>query len=537
MVVVEIEKNDLLNLVGKELSNEQIEEALFLLKVETTFQGDNIVCELNPDRPDMFSVEGIARAMKGFLGMEAKREYNIQDSKLKVSVEEIKSRPFMACAVIRNISFTSELIKSLMQLQEKLHTTIGRNRKKVAMGINDLERLKPPFVYKAVSPEEISFIPLEETREMNLKEILKEHPKGIDYAYLLEGEEKYPVFMDAAGAISFPPIIMSDRVKLTERTKNILIDVTGTDEKAVSLALNIVVTSILERTGELFSVKVSKKTYPDFEEKIVSITVEEVDKFLGLGLYETEIVKNLERMLYKVPRLKSGKIDVLIPPFRGDIMHNVDLIEDIAIAYGYNNIEPVLPKVPTIGGISEEEKLGTKIRELMVGLGFQEILTFTLTNEENIFKKMNIENREVVRISNPVSNEYEICRDWLLPSLLKVLTINKHREYPQMIFELGECIVLDEKEETKTRSVKKLTGVISHDNANLTEMKSVIEAISRSEGKNYSFKPYNHPSFIESRCGEIVCNEKNIGFFGEVSPIVLENWKLEKPVIAFEIEI
>jgi phenylalanyl-tRNA synthetase beta chain len=213
------------------------------------------------------------------------------------------------------------------------------------------------------------------------------------------------------------------------------------------------------------------------------------------------------------------------------------LIEDIAIAYGYNNIEPVLPKVPTIGGLSEEEKLGTKIRELMVGLGFQEILTFTLTNEENIFKKMNIENREVVRISNPVSNEYEICRDWLLPSLLKVLTMNKHREYPQMIFELGECIVLDEKEETKTRSVKKLTGVISHDNANLTEMKSVIEAISRSEGKNYSFKPYNHPSFIESRCGEIVCNEKNIGFFGEVSPIVLENWKLEKPVIAFEIEI
>jgi phenylalanyl-tRNA synthetase beta chain len=172
----------------------------------------------------------------------------------------------------------------------------------------------------------------------------------------------------------------------------------------------------------------------------------------------------------------------------------------------------------------------------MIGLEFQEVLDFILTSEENNFKKMNVQGK-AVEILNPTSSEFSICRTWLLPSLLKVLSMNKHRDYPQKIFEIGDCIDFDDNAETKTKQTRKLAAVISYDNANLTEIKSIIEAFLKNLDKAYVIKDYSHPSFIETRCGEVLVEDKQIGFFGELHPQVLENWKLEKPVIAFEIEI
>ena len=267
-----------------------------------------------------------------------------------------------------------------------------------------------------------------------------------------------------------------------------------------------------------------------------TVGVDDIDKILGIGLNENQITETLEKMRYSVKKMKGGKIVVGIPPYRSDVIHTVDIVEDVAIGYGYNNIEPILPKVATIGGESEQEKFSRKIREIMIGLGFQEILSFILTSRENNFSKMNIEG-DCVEILNPVSSEYNICRTWILPSMLKILSSNKHREYPQKIFEIGDTISIDEDQETKTRQTRKLTGAISCDNANLTEMKSVVESLLKSLGYNYEIKEYGHPSFIESRCGKIMVEGKEIGIFGEVHPKILESWKLEKPVIAFEIEV
>lgn len=533
MVSIEIDKNDLLNLVGKKLPDEEIEEVLFLLKVETKINGNKIECELSPDRPDMLSVEGIARDIKGFLELETGlKKYDVTDSNFILKKEKAEVRPAIACGIILDVKLTDELIKSLMQMQEKLHATIGRNRKKVAIGVHDFEKIKPPFTYKDVLDEK--FIPLNESKEMTIKEILENHPKGKDYAYLLKG--KYPIIYDSGGVISFPPIINSERTKVSDQTKNLFIDVTGTDERAVNQTLNILVCNIAERGGKILTIRVSNKKTPDLEPLKLTVDIESIDKVLGLGLNEGQIEEILKRMRYDARRMKGGKMEIDVPPYRNDTLHIVDIIEDVAIGYGYNNIQPLLPKIATIGKQSDLEKLSRKIRELMVGLEFQEILNFVLTSEENNFKKMNLEGK-AVEILNPTSSEYSICRTWVLPSLLKILAENKHRDYPQKIFEIGDCIDFDESLETRTKTIRKLAGVISYDNANLTEIKSIIESVLDNLNYNYLIKELNHPSFIESRCGEILVNDRRIGFFGELHPQVLENWKLEKPVIVFEIKV
>jgi phenylalanyl-tRNA synthetase beta chain len=533
MVVIEIDKNDLLNLIGKKLSDEEIEETLFLLKSETKINDNKIEIELTPDRPDMLSVEGVTREMKGFLSLETGlKNYDITESNFMLKKEKAEVRPAIACAIILDVKLTDELVKSLMQMQEKLHATVGRNRKKVAIGVHDYDKVKPPFTYTDVLDEK--FIPLNENKEMSVKEILENHPKGKDYAHLLK--DKYPMLYDKEGVISFPPIINSDRSKVTDKTKNLFIDVTGEDDKTVNQVLNILVCNITERCGKILTVKISNRKTPDLEPAEMTVDIEAIDKVLGLGLNEIQTEEILKRMRYGARRLKNGKVELKIPPYRTDILHLVDIIEDVAIGYGYNDIQPILPKIASIGKQNDLEKLSKKIREFMIGLEFQEVLNFILTSEENNFKKMNVDSK-AVEIANPTSSEFSVCRTWLLPSLLKVLAANKHRDYPQKIFEIGDCIDFDESAETKTKQTRKLAAVISYDNANLTEIKSIVESFLKNLDKVYVIRDYNHPSFIESRCGEILVDNKSIGLFGEIHPLVLENWKLEKPIIAFEIEV
>ena len=532
MVVIEISKKDLMNLIGKDLPDEELEELLFLVKIESTFDGDDIECELNPDRPDMFSVEGIARELKGFLSMETgMKKYDISDSKIVVKLENPQARPYIACAVVKDVVLSDELVKSLMQIQEKLHDTVGRGRKKVAIGVHDFKKIVPPLLYKDVENER--FIPLMGVQEMDVNQILEKHPKGVAYAHLV-GKMR-PMLYDKEGVASFPPIINSERTKVTIATDSLFIDVTGTDERAVNEALNILVCNIAERGGKIFTVNIGKKRTPDLSPKEMSVNVEDIDKLLGLGLSEKDIADILERMRYGVSKQRGGKMKIEIPAYRS-ILHLVDIIEDVAIGYGYNNIQPILPKLPTIGSQSELTSISRKTRDMMIGLGFQEIVNFVLTSKENNFDNMSVDG-ESVELLNPVSREYNVCRTWLLPCLMKNLASNKHREYPQRIFEVGDCVVLDEEQETKTRTIRRLAGVVSHDSANLTEMKSLVEAVLRNLCSNYEIRDGRHPSFIDSRVGEIIFDGKQIGFFGEVNPNVLENWKLEKPVIGFEMEL
>jgi phenylalanyl-tRNA synthetase beta chain len=275
---------------------------------------------------------------------------------------------------------------------------------------------------------------------------------------------------------------------------------------------------------------------PSLEPKKAEVSIEYVKKISGLELTSKQICELLEMARYDV-KLIGKKIEATYPAYRQDIMNPRDIVEDILISYGYDKIQPVYPLIHTIGKIDELEKFLNSIAEVMVGLGFQEILSYTLTNKENLFKKMNLKENKIVEIENPISSSWSVFRNWILPSLLEFLSNNKHVEYPQKIFEIGNAVVMDETKETKTKDVKKIACAIADTKASYEDISSVLDSFLSSLGISYKLKPIKHESFIEGRVAGIFLEDKEIGFIGEVSPSVLENWKLEMPVAAFEIEL
>jgi phenylalanyl-tRNA synthetase beta chain len=425
-----------------------------------------------------------------------------------------------------------------MNIQEVLHETIGRKRRKVAVGVHDFDKIKPPIKYVGVSREE-KIIPLGHSEEMSLKEVLEKTEKGREYGSLIESSKLWPAFVDTASIFSFPPIINSERTRVTEKTKNLFIDVTGTDRIAVYQVLNILVTNLAERGCKLESVRIKYKkkveTTPDLNERVLEVPKVLANNLLGLMLDGKRIIRLLRRMGYEAIDYKD-KIEAIIPAYRVDILHPVDIVEDIAIAYGYNNFELINPKVESIGKLDELEKFSDRIRSLMVGFGLQEVIRTIFTNEEDQFGRMEMKRSEVIEVENPVSQEYTCLRVWLLPSLLKVLSVNKHVEYPQKLFEVGD-VVLPGEGESMSRTVRKLCVAISHSTAGFAEIKSVAEKFLASLDIRYSLRMLEHPSFIDGRACEILLKGKSVGYFGEINPKVLENWNLEMPVVAFEVDL
>ncbi|MCX6710180.1 MAG: phenylalanine--tRNA ligase subunit beta [Candidatus Woesearchaeota archaeon] len=494
-----------------------------------------LAVEVFPNRPDMLSVEGFARALSVFIGIKKGfKEYKVKKTPLKVDVDSsVKSvRPFIKCAVMRNVNLDDDAIKSLMQLQEKLHQTHGRKRKRVAIGVHDFDKIKFPLKYKAVKPDSYSFIPLGDKRKLTMEQILKRTPKGEAYAWILEGKKEYPIIVDAAdNVVSFPPIINGILTQVTDETRNIFIDVTGTDELAVSQALNIIALTIADRGGIICSVKTGRDITPDLKPSQMPLDIPYANKMLSLNLKESDI-KNL---LSKMGIGYKGK-KALIPAYRVDILHQMDLVEDIAVAYGYENFEPEFSEFSTTGEEDKREIFFRHVSEILVGLGFLETSTCHLTNYNNIKMKMNCD-IGYIELANSVSSDYYILRPWLLPSLIKVLSENKNRELPHKIFEIATVFSPNDEEETRVSEKKMLSIAIASTNSDFTKIKQVAEALLSALGVKYSIDEGKHQSFISGRIADIIVSGKKIGFMGEISPQVLSNWEIETPVCALEIDM
>ncbi|MGC9058885.1 MAG: phenylalanine--tRNA ligase subunit beta [Candidatus Aenigmatarchaeota archaeon] len=538
MPVITFNKKDLFNLIGRELKDEEIEEILnsFKSNIEEITE-EEIKVELTADRIDMFTIEGFARVLKGLIGIKM-NEVKIHDSKITVFKEDVPVRPFIACAIVKNVKMSDLLIKGLMNSQEILHETIGRGRKKVAIGLHDFDKIKGKIFYKGVSRNE-KFVPLGEKEEMSLIDVLAKTEKGKKYGKLIIEANKWPAFIDEEGIFSFPPILNSERTKITENTKNIFIDVTGTDKNLVNKVLNILVLSFSERGYKIEGVKIKEKKEeytPEWIEKPLEIEKSYFAKILGREFKENEIENLLKKMGYKT-LFKKDKIIVITPPYRTDIISKIDIVEDLAIAFGYNNFEPELPNIFTVGGIHPIEKISDEIREALVGFGFQEIVRPALTNSEKQFKKMLLEEKETIKIENPVSESYTQLRVWLLPDLMEFLSKNTKEPYPQKIFEIGDVVLLDKNEETLSKNVRKVALAIASSGSFFAEVKRIALEIAKKLNIEISFEDYNHPSFINGRCGKIIHNKKEIGFFGEINPEVLENFKVYIPVAALEMEL
>ncbi|MFY1110392.1 MAG: phenylalanine--tRNA ligase subunit beta [Methanosarcinaceae archaeon] len=501
-------------------------------------EDESIDIEFFPDRPDLYSVEGVARAMRGFLGLETGLpEYGAKPYEVSITVSEeiLKIRPFLGCAIVRGVKFNSESIKSLMDLQEDLHWGLGRNRKKVSIGVHDLSNVTPPFRYTAVEPG-FEFVPLDYTEKMSMTEILEKHPKGTRFAHLVRDFEKYPIIFDSEdNVLSFPPIINGTLTSVTEATTELFIDVTGLGE-AVYTALNIVVTALAERGGQVEFVRVirpdgEEMVLPDLSPEVRTLTRSEVNSLIGMDFSVEEIVKQLEKMRCGAKALDDETIEVKVPAYRADILHNFDLIEDIAVGFGYGNIEIKVPETYTVGKSHPISLMRSALNEIIVGLGYYEVMPFTLTSEKVHFENMRRpKTDDVTYVLHPISEDQTLVRTTLLPNLIEILSLNQHRELPQKIFEVGEVVVNE-------KTGQHVAAVSIHPQANFTEIYEVVDALMRELMLEYEVKESEDPAFLEGRRADVYVKGKKIGVFGEFHPEVITNFELGYAVVGFELEL
>ena len=537
MPVITLHYEDLEKLTG--IDKETIIKRVPMIGADIERIEDEYVdIEFFPDRPDLYSVEGAARAMRGFLDLETGLpEYEIKPYEVSISVSEdiLKIRPFLGCAVVRGVKFTSSSIKSLMDLQEDLHWGLGRNRKKVSIGVHDLKNVKPPFRYMAVDPG-FEFVPLDYTEKMSMTEILDKHPKGTRFAHLVRGFDKYPIILDANdNVLSFPPIINGTLTSVTESTTDLFIDVTGLGG-AVYTALNIVVTALAERGGQIEFVRLIRPggeelVLPDLEPKTRLLTTGEVKSLIGMELSVEEIVKQLERMRFGARALDEETVEVKVPAYRADILHNYDLVEDIAKGYGYENIKVRVPETYTAGKSHPISLMRASVNEIIVGLGYYEVMPFTLTSEKINFENMRRQKTDdVTYVLHPISEDQTMLRTTVLPNLLEILALNQHRELPQKIFEFGEVV----SNETTGQHV---AAVSIHPQANFTEIYEIVDALMREMMLPYEVKESEDPAFLEGRRADVYVNGKKLGVFGELHPEVINNFALGYAVVGFELDL
>jgi phenylalanyl-tRNA synthetase beta chain len=565
-----MDKEDLARLCGPGFSLPRFADTVpFMGATVEKEEKDEIAVEFFANRPDLFSVEGVSRAFRVFSpdltpGDYGPDKYSVKGSSgiaLSVGKRIAPIRPIIGGAYLEGVSIDEPTLVSIMNLQEKLHLTLGRKRRKVAIGIHDAAPLKPPFTYDAYLPDEIKFVPLGKETEWDLARILSEHEKGMDYAWTLEGFQRYPVITDSKGQVlSFPPIINGELTRVTTDTTKIFVDCTGTDLKAVSLAVNIVCAQLIDRGGMLKSVDISypsmepysslklkRTTWPEFGWKEYTLGLSEATRLLGKKPDDAEVSRAMERMGYCGISANGGTLRCLAPPWRGDILHPWDLAEDLAIGMDYNSFKGTIPRMYTNGSERSVKVMARDLSGTLVGMGFLESRGITLSNENDQFAMMSREEHSRITIQNPITVDHTMIRVSALPSLLRLLSANKHRDLPQRLFEVADVMV-------GNRNRILLTGVSASSKSSFTEIKGVVQRIL----SDLSISPPidNAPlgCYIKGRgaCYHVQAGDGEydgpfpelIGkgvwpllHFGEINPGILSKLELAIPVSAFEIDL
>ena len=542
MPTITFSLKDLQDLVGKKISIEEVQELAHYGKgdfEDYDYDTDEVKIDFgDTNLPYLWSAEGFARLIKGILEMQKGiPEIKVSKGNYEVIADKsvAKYRPFIACFAAKGREIDDYLLKQIVQLQEKFCETYGRRRQKVSIGLYSYKRLAFPVHYKAVDPLSVEFVPLEFKAKMSLKQILEEHPKGKEYGWVLENFDKYPVLMDNKNEImSFVPIINSNFTgKLEVGDQDIFFEATGTDEEAVNLAANIFAYALYDRRFEIYSVEIkssSKKiTTPTLAAETIAIKNEQIKNLFGLELKESEIKHLIEKAQYN---FKDYKVE--IPSYRRDILHPYDVIEDIGIMYGFDKINELPLRTFTAGSVLKINGFTDKVRDIVLGLGYQESMSPILTNKSSLYKKMNILDVGTIEIEDYMSETYSAVRSWVLPDLMDIFSNNKHVEFPQKIFEEG---LVNVRKEEEILEYSRIAIASSHENANYTEMRQILDYLLKCFGLSCDIEEAEHNSFIDGRCGRAIVKGKKIAYLGEIHPAVLSNWGLEMPVAAMEINL
>ncbi len=540
MPTINVSLKDLSSLVGKKLNGE-VKEILEYAKAELEkVDGDEISVKFNDTNlPYLWCAEGLATLFRGVLGKEKGiPEIKIENSDYRIVVDKSvrQVRPFIASLVAKGGKIDEFFLKQLIQLQEKFCENFGRRRQKVAVGIYPCKKIGFPVYYKAVPPKSVRFVPLEFSKEMTLAEILESHPKGKDYAWILADTKKYPLLIDSnQEVLSFPPVINSNNMGKLELDDNeLFFEATGTDDSAVNLAACIFAMALSMRGFRICSVKVSYsgKTVvsPDVSSEKISLGKDDVSRILGIELKDSELKNLLEMARFD---FRNGVVSV--PCFRNDIMHPVDIVEDVCIMNGFGKIESLPLKTYTAGSTTHLQDCIDVLRGLAVGLGFQEVFSSVLTSREELLDRMNMKKAvDVVEVENPSSAGFGVLRSWLLPGLMDVLMKNKHVDFPQKVFEQG---LVNVRVNDSVADEEHVAGACSHGGVSFTDAKQAVDALLRACGCEAVYDDFDHPSFIQGRVAKVIVKDKMLGFVGELHPFVLNAWGLDMPVSGFELNL
>ena len=472
MPTITLNRKEFEKLVGKKLSEEKLKDRISMLGTDLeSVTKDEITVEIFPNRPDLLSEQGFVRAFSSFIGVKTGlKKYKVNKSNYKVIIDKsVTMRPYTACAIVKNLKFTDERIRDMMQSQEKLATTHGRQRKKSEYGIYPSTKINFPVTYIAKDPKTVMFQPLGMDKKIRADKVEQMHHTGREFYHIAKDWTKYPFFIDSKGGVlSMLPYTNSNDVgKIEEDTKEVFIECTGMDFNNVNVALNMFCTTLADMGGDIYEVTLEypdKKTItPNLNPEKMKIDLNYVNKRLGLDLKESDIKIYLERMGFGYEKGYA-----LIPSYRADILHQIDLVEDIAIAFGYENIKEVIPKVATISEEDQFEVFKRRVTDILIGLGLLECKTYHIVNKENQTKMMNC-SLDIVELGNALNKEYSSLQAWLVPSLMEVLKNNKHHEYPQNIFTIGRIFKKDDKEETGVLEQDRLAVLLCQEKADYTK--------------------------------------------------------------------
>ena len=566
MPTVDIDPDELRELTGhEEKGDEELKEDLFGLGLEFEGRTEEGTFELEfaPDRLDRLSVEGVARSLRYQYG-DARGTHVPSPNSAEWTIEVDESvpddRPYVTGAVIRDVNLDEEALDSLIQLQEKLHATMGRKRAKGAIGIHDLTMLKgtaategnPTIEYVGVEPDEDRFVPLDSDAEMTPAEVLETHQTGQTYADLVSEYERYPAIYDDLGLFSFPPVINGRRTEVSTDSRDLFVEMTGTDQWTIDKMLNIVCYALSARGATIEEVTVEYPDHdlvrPDLSMKTKTVAHDRIETILGIGLDPDEVIDLAERSGLEAEKEEDddGNLvyEVTIPPYRVDVLHPLDIIDDLGRAYGFNDLEPRYPDVGTVGGRHERSRLERAVREGLVGLGFEDLLNFHMISEGENYDRLDIDPSadvygagEPATIKEPYSEDFTMLRTWVTPSLLMVLERNTHRAYPQDLAEIGFAAEVDEGENTGVSEGRRVGAVLASHDAGYEDAKARLQALARNFDVDLETPPTDHPTFISGRTAAVVIDGEEVGVIGEVHPKVLVEHDLEVPVSAFEFDL
>ncbi|MGQ0696192.1 MAG: phenylalanine--tRNA ligase subunit beta [Nitrospiraceae bacterium] len=541
------------------VSLDQLEEWLMLVKGE--LKGHNpdtgeLRIELQDgNRPDLWCCEGIARQIR--IKQQGKvKPYPFLQQKPRAPQQLVvvpgleQVRPYIAACKAHGYRVAEDGLTQLIQTQEKLADIFGRKRRTVSIGLYQLAKIQFPVTYDLVKPDQVRFTPLGMETAMTLSEILMVHPKGLEHGHILHGQDRLPLLRDADGRVlSFPPIINSREIgEVRVGDSDLFVEVTGTDLPMVILTLNILATNLADRGATIEPIEIRYPNRTALGKSVLTpqnlnrprmIMVKTIEQALGQELGANMVKKALEVYGYNVS-LGKNNVKATLPAYRHDFLHAMDVVEDVAISRGYHEFLPVMPAQFTVGGLSRIEQLSDRARELMVGLGFQEIISNILGSPENYRNAMRLDKTEwgrMVEVDNAMALTFSCLRQWMLPSLLRVEAASSRAFYPHRLFEAGEVAIPDPSHELGSRTATVLSAILAHATAHFSEIHSCLDLLLYHLDKPYALESLVHPSFLEGRVGRIVSDGVQLGLIGELHPEVLERWQIGVPVVAFEVNL